>query len=172
MSFSSNQPLLSNQLSVSLDYPSPKDEKNFLDTLSLDRKHIADAMNTKEGALYQLIEQSTFQQYYSTDVDNKFITRNTYRRVYDLVSLNGNFSIPVGVTILALAPNNLISGILQPTRGYGAAIIAGPIYVFYPGPDGNVRFNNTVPAAQTLIVTNSSGAAWTTATWVMEYTKN
>lgn len=171
MSFSSDPSSLVNQLSVSIDYPDPKQDE-FIEILTLDRKRIVDAVNTKEGSIYQLQELGNFQQYYSTDPNNVNLTRNTYRRVYDLVSLNLGVSIPIGVTNIVLSGDNLINGIFQPTRGYGAAIIVGPIYIFYPGPDGNVRFDNTIPAAQILRITNTSGAAWTTATWVMEYTKN
>lgn len=170
MSFSSDPSLQSNQLPISFDIPTDPDQ--FRNFLSLHLKRITDSMNTKEGALYQLQEQSTFQLYYNTSSTNAFSTRNTYRRVYDLVSLNGGIPIPPGATNIVLTGSDLINGIFQPTRGYGAAIIAGPIYVFYPGTDGNVRFDNTVPGAQVIRITNNSGAAWTTATWVMEYTKN
>ena len=170
MSFSSDPSLQANQLPISFDVP--KDQEQFRNFLSLHLKRVTDSMNTKEGAFYQLQEQSTFQGYYSTNTNNLLTNRNTYRRVYDLVALNAAVPIPVGVTNIVLTGSDLINGIFQPTRGYGAAIIAGPIYIFYPGPDGNVRFDNTVPAAQVINITNTSGAAWTTATWVMEYTKN
>ncbi len=63
MSFSSNVPLQSNQLPISLDFPDPT-HPDFLDTLSIAFKRISDAMNTKEGALYTLEEIANFNNYF------------------------------------------------------------------------------------------------------------
>lgn len=96
MSFSSDVPLQSNQLPISIDYPDLDEPKEFLDTLTLDRKRIADSMNSKEGALYDLTEQANFRKFY--DPANTQQTRNSYRSVFDLVILNkGN--IPAGATV-------------------------------------------------------------------------
>jgi len=177
MSYSSDQPLLSNQLPVSIDFPAPESPE-FLNMLSIIYKRTVASMNLKEGSLYPLQETASFIQYFRysdpatfTPDPNNF--RSGYRTTFDLVALNGGVAIPVGNTVLALTATTtppLINGILIPTRGYGAATIAGPIYVFF-GTDFFVRFNNTVPGAQTLRVTNNAGAALTQAYFVMEYLK-
>ncbi len=177
MSFSSDPALLSNQLPISIDFPDTK-APEFLEMLSLIYKRTVASVNLKEGSLYPLQETANFIQYFQyfdpatfTPDPNNF--RSGYRTTFDLVALNGG-PIPIGNTVLALTASTtppLIDGILIPTRGDGAATIAGPIYVFF-GTDFFVRFNNTVPAAQTLIVTNNSGAALTQAYFVMEYLKN
>ena len=106
MSFNSDQPLLSNQLQISIDFPNPSDDE-FLDVITLDRKHIADCMNSKEGALYTLSEQANFRLFYSPgDPQN---TRNSYRSVFDLVQLNGGNIPALGVVSF---PHN-ITGIFN-----------------------------------------------------------
>jgi len=86
MSFSSDQPLQSNQLPISIDFPD-KDDDEFNDILSLTYKRIADNSNTKEGALYLLNEIANFRQFYTPSNPQK--NRNSYRKVFDLVVLNG-----------------------------------------------------------------------------------
>ncbi len=172
MAFSSDIPLQSNQLPISIEFPPIK--KEFDNILSLTYKRIADAVNKKEGGLFQLQENANFNQYFKytsgTNPDpNNF--RNGYRTTYDLVALNGG-PIPVGVTNIVLSGAYLINGILIPTRAYGGATIAGPIYVFINDPQLGVRFNNTNPAAQVIIVTNTTGSPLTQAYWVIEYLKN
>lgn len=172
MAFSSDIPLQSNQLPLSIEFPAVK--KEFDDVLSLTYKRIADAVNRKEGSLFQLQENANFNQYFkyssgTTPDPNNF--RNGYRRTYDLVALNGA-PISAGITNIVLAGADLISGILIPTRAWGGATIAGPIYVFINDPQLGVRFDNTVPAAQVITINNATGAALTQAYWVIEYLKN
>jgi len=174
MSFSSDIALQSNQVSKSIDYP-PTDSKDFIDILTLDRKRVVDSLNTKEGALHLLKELATFQQYFSINPADLMNNRSGYRTDFDLVALNGGVAIPVGVTVLPLTATTqppLINGILYPVHGYGGATIAGPIYIFLNDPQVYVRFDNTVPAAQTVVITNNSGSALTQAYWTMEYLKN
>lgn len=166
MSFSSDIPLLANQLAISIDFPET-DDPNFLNELSLAYKRIADVSNTKEGALYLLQELATFQLYFTTGDPTQL--KNTYRFSYDLVDIFGA-PIPVGTTVIPLTGSNIINGILIPTRGTITATIAGPIYVFWK--DVTVRFDNTVPTAQTIIVTNNTGSVLTQCYFTIEYTKN
>jgi hypothetical protein len=67
MAFSSDIPLTSNQNSISLEVPNPEDPR-FVDITNLILKRFADSMNTKEGALYTLVEQATFQRWYPTSI--------------------------------------------------------------------------------------------------------
>jgi hypothetical protein len=139
-------------MAISLDIPRP-DDKAFQDTLSLYTKQTADIINTKEGALYNKIEQAN------------------YRRTYDLVELNAGVAIPPGFTNIALTGPNLINGVLVPTNGYGAATIAGPQYLFFNSNVIEVRFDNTVPTAQVIRIGNASGFALTQMYFVFEYLK-
>ena len=167
MSFSSDKPLQTNQLPISVQFPN-SDDPNFLGILSLAYKRIVDSVNTKEGALYLLEEVASFQQYFSI-TDNIQKNRNGYRTTYDLVDLNGG---PIGGGLTAIPADPLINGILYPVHGFGAATIAGPIYIFINDPDVYVRFNNTVPTAQTIDIVNNSGSALTQAYWTIGYLKN
>lgn len=177
MSFSSDRPLLSNQLPLSIEFPNP-DEKKFIEVLTLIYKRIANSVNSKEGALYNLQELASYNQFFSYSVPATFTVdpnrfRNGYRTTFDLVSLNGG-PIPAGVTALVLTSTSeppLINGITIPTNGYGAATIAGPQYIFINDPDVYVRFDNTNPAAQEVVITNNSGSDLTQCYWVMEYLK-
>jgi len=67
MAFSSDLPLTSNQNSISLEVPNP-DDPRFVDITNLILKRFADSMNTKEGALYNRVEQATFQRWYPTSI--------------------------------------------------------------------------------------------------------
>lgn len=84
MSFSSDQPLLANQLPISIDFPPPSEEA-FRHTLSLIYKRIANAVNTKEGSLYQLQEIANFQQFFTSG--DPLTLRPGYRRVFELSAI-------------------------------------------------------------------------------------
>jgi hypothetical protein len=182
MAFSSDRALQSNQLPLSIDFP--EEPTQLRETLETSYKRTVGAMNKKEGSLYPLQEVANFQQYFEYSDQTKFIPdpndfRNGYRTTFDLIALNfkqfGSMTIPVGVTILTLSSTTtppLINGILNPTRGYGGATIAGPIYVFINDPQLYVRFNNTVSTAQQIIITNNTGFVLTQVNWVIEFLKN
>lgn len=180
MSFSSDIPLQSNQLELSIDFPDVN-TKDFQNLLSLSYKRITDSVNLKEGSLYTLQELANFQRWFKYSNPATFTidpnnTRNGYRTTFDLVKLNGG-PIPGGVTNLTLTattqppliPTN--NGLLIPTDGWGAATIVGPIYVFINDPQLYVRFNNTVPGAQVIQVTNNTGSPLTQCYWVFSYLK-
>ncbi len=175
MSFSSDVPLQSNQLPISIEFP--KVNKEFDDILSLTYKRVADAVNKKEGSLYLLQELANFEQYFkysSGTTPDPNSTRSGYRVTFDLIKLNGGAPIGAGTTNLVLTATTtppLINGILNPVHGFGGATISGPIYLFINDPDLYVRFDNTNPAAQVVSVVNNTGSNVTQAYWVMEYLK-
>jgi len=179
MSFSSNIPLQSNQLPISINLPTP-DHPDFSDILSLTIKRISDSMNKKEGSLFPLEETANFNQYFKYSDPVNFIAdvvnfRGGYRVTFDLIALNAGVAIGAGVTTLTLTATTqppLINQILYPTRAYGGATIAGPIYIFVNDPELYIRFDNTVPTAQTIIITNNTGSNVTQLYWVMEYLKD
>lgn len=171
MSFSSDLPLQSNQLEISIDFPKT-DTEDFNNLLSLSYKRIVDSVNFKEGSLYTLKEIANFQRFFPNQsgfTDNTFNLRNGYRTTFDMVKLNGA-NISVGVTNLVLTSSTeppAINGALYPTRGVGGAV-ANSVFYFVNDPLIYVRFT---PATQTITITNNSGFVITSFIWTMEYLK-
>jgi hypothetical protein len=95
MSFSSDQPSLVNQLPVSLDLPKTWEQAHEIISIMIKLQN--DAINKKEGSLYIPVELGNFQSYYTRGDANTF--RNAYRKVFDLVGLNGNVNIGAGATV-------------------------------------------------------------------------
>lgn len=158
MSFSSDQPLVSNQLAISIEYPAP-DSPEFLDILSLDRKRIADSVNSKEGALYLLQELATFKQFYTTG--NPQLNRFVYRTTFDLVELNGG---PIAPGPMAPVPHG-ISGLSEAVLIYASCTTTVPEYFTVVYPDiylDNTNINFTNPTANNI----------TRCSVIAEYLKN
>lgn len=167
MTLSSNQPLNTNQLPVSLDV-NPED-KNYQSILLLYLRRIANAVNTKESGLFLLQENANFEQWYQTG--NPQQNRNAYRITADLVVLNGG-NIATGSTSIVLSsstqPQN-ITGYLYPVQGFGGAVDTTGLSYFLNDPSIYVRYQNST---NTIIIQNNSGNALTWCVWVMEYLKN
>jgi hypothetical protein len=164
MSFSSDIPLQSNQLSVSVEFPKP-DDSAFLDTLSLTYKRIADAVNTKEGALYQPVETATFQKYFKPAETQNF--RNVYRMTINFGTLPNTTS--------DTEPHNIdFTENFRVTRIYGAA--TDPVNLLYiPLPYASASgadIELSLDATNVIITTASNRTAFTESTVVIEYTKS
>lgn len=123
---SSDQPLVANQLPISVEFP--RDQQDFINTVSLLYKRIANSVNTKEGALYLPQELATFQQYFTPNDPQTL--RNTYRKTFDMVSLNGG-NIAAGATV-SFAHN--ISSLVACTRIYGTATTSNAPVRYVPLP--------------------------------------
>ena len=156
MSFSSDKPLQSNQLPVSIEFPDT-DDKEFNNVLTLTYKRIADTSNTKEGALYLLNENANFRQFYTANNPQK--NRNSYRKVFDLVILNAGVigagatvSFPHGIT--GLHESDLIYASCTSTDASPKRFsVMGPtVYL----DDTNVFFTNPlgVTLSQAIVVAN------------------
>lgn len=167
MTFSSNIPLNTNQLPISLDV-NPED-KDFENILMLYLRRVANAVNTKESGLFLLQENASFEQWYQ--IANPQQNRNGYRITADLVLLNGG-NIPAGSTSLVLSsstqPMNIM-GYLYPVQGFGGAKDTTGLSYFLNDPDIYVRYNSST---NTIVIQNNSGNALTWCVWVMEYLKN
>ena len=92
MSFSSDEPIITNQLPQTVNLPEMEDQQNFSDTL----EELLKAVNSKEEGLYLLEKKGSGGQYYAKDHEDPL--RNVYRKTFDLVSLNGG-SISGSVTV-------------------------------------------------------------------------
>jgi hypothetical protein len=157
MSFSSDNPLVSNQLPISIDFP--KDLENLRTVLSDNYKKTANIINTKEGALYLYEEIASFKQLSNTTASQPFI--NCYRKTFDLIALNGG-NIGAGATVsFAHGISSLTKSILI----YVSARSTGPEY-----------FTAVYPYcwldATQLHFMNPSASSVSQAIFVAEYTKN
>jgi hypothetical protein len=167
MTFSSDNPLNTNQLPISLD--ANPDEKDFQSILLLYLRRIANAVNTKESGLFLLQENANFEQWFQTA--NPQQNRNAYRITADLVALNGG-NIGGGTTNLVLSSSTQpmkINGYLYPVQGFGGALDTTGLSYFLNDPAIYVRYQ---ASTNTIIIQNNSGNALTWCVWVMEYLKN
>lgn len=167
MNGSSNNPLNTNQLPISLDVN--PDEKNFENILLLYLRRVANAVNTKVSGLFLLQENANFGQWYQ--VSNPQQNRNSYRITADLIVLNGG-NIPTGTTSLILTSSTQpmsIMGYLYPVQGFGGAVDTSGLSYFLNDPQIYVRYNSST---NTIIIQNNSGNALNWCVWVMEYLKN
>ncbi len=167
MTFSSDNPLNTNQLPISFDVN--PEEKEFQSILLLYIRRVANAVNTKESGLFLLQENASFEQWYQ--IADPQQNRNGYRITADLVLLHGG-NIPVGSTSLVLSsttqPMNIM-GYMFPVQGFGGAVDTNGLSYFLNDPSIYVRYQ---ASTNTIIIQNNSGNALTWCVWVMEYLKN
>ncbi len=157
MSFSSDQSLLSNQLSTNVEFDVQKPE--FNDVLNLQYRRIVDSVNTKEGAFYLLREIANFKQIYTLNNPQK--NRNTYRTTLDIINLNGGVIAPAATATVLHGITNATDSVLVYCSCKNSA---GQIFTLvYPD-----AYMNATQA----IVTNISASNITQAMFVAEYTKN
>jgi hypothetical protein len=167
MTFSSDIPLNTNQLPISLDIN--PEERDFENILLLYLRRVANAVNTKESGLFLLQENANFEQWYQ--IGNPQQNRNAYRITADLVMLNAG-NIPAGTTNIVLSSSTqpmIINGYLYPVQGFGGAVDTNGLSYFLNDPDIYVRYNSST---NTIIIQNNSGNALTWCVWVQEYLKN
>jgi hypothetical protein len=167
MTASSNNPVNTNQLPVSLDVN--PDDKGFGETLVSYLRRTANAVNTKESGLFLLQENANFEQWYT--IGNPGQNRTAYRTTLDFVFLNGG-NIPVGTTTITLTSSTqppAIKGYLFPVQGFGAAIDTAGNSYFLNEMGIFVRYNNST---NTFFIQNNIGVALTWCVFVVEYLKN
>jgi len=156
MSYSSNQPLFSNQLPISIEWP--KDQNRFLEELDNTYKRIADAVNTKVGSYFLLQELASFKRQYT--LNNSFSFRSVYRYTYDIISQNAgnvdaNATVNFVTNISGLVSLSNIYGTATTTSGKMFGLVYPYLYV-----EGNF-----------LYVTNPEGVALNQCMVVLEYVK-
>lgn len=173
---SSDSALQVNQLPISIDFPRESDR--FYEELTLLMKRIINSLNTKEGSLYTLIEQFNFNQYFINGDPNNF--RNVYRKVFDMVQLNGG---PIGPGVTVSKPHNI--PLPFPTNLFNGSHIFGSATNSDVAPNGPKRM--PLPYASEIdgknieiflddvnvvIINGSTQTTLTYATIVAEYLKN
>jgi len=149
----------------------PDDFESAKDSISDRENRTASAVNVREIGQYETVELLDGQTWFSTNRQNTGQSQQTrygYRRTFDLIVLNEG-PIPAGATTLRISP--LIQSITTPTRCFGAATIAGPIYVFFPSMFIDITFNNSNPQKQTITITNNVGSNLTQCYVTIEYLK-
>lgn len=164
MAFSSDSPLLSNQLPISVEFPEdPKELSRILDLLY---KRIANSVNSKEGALYVPQEVAAFQQYFAS-ATNPLQFRPVYRRVVIFGALPNT-------ALKSVAHGIAFGTTFSATRIYGAA--SDPVNFIYlplpyasPTAANNIELN--VDATNVNITTGSNRTAFTICTVVIEFMK-
>jgi hypothetical protein len=172
MSFSSNPSLLIDQLPVSVDIP--RDAAQLQQVLTLLYVRMARAINTKSGSLYSLTEFGNFEQYNTTidPVAQLTIFRDVYRKVFDMVALNGS---PISPGATVSFPHN-IQGITFGTTIYGAATNSDSPVKYIPLPYVSAtavtdQVQVYMTSTNIVLVNGSTQSALTSATIVCEYLK-
>ncbi len=169
MSFSSDQPLLSNQLPISVELPRD-DTELLVETLELLYKRIANSANTKVGSLYNLQEVANFNQYFTpqatvTTTGNAFAYRPGYRKTFEIGA------IAPGAT---LTTAHGITGITALTQIYGACLTAVPDFRPIPYVSAtavNTQISVRADTTNFIIVNGAAAPAIVSGSLVMEYLK-
>lgn len=157
MSSFSDPALSVNQLPLSVEIPR---EIDLSEILSLLYKRIANVVNTKEGAFYDLIEQGNFEQFFTPGVP--FTYRPDYRKTFDFVGLNGA-NIPAGATVAF--PHGII-GLKFNTWIWCSCTSVNPAGEFFTVVFPQARADNV-----NVTLTNPSAFALNSAIFVFEYLK-
>lgn len=150
-------PINSQTAFLSNDFTLPDDFSAAIELINKREFHTAACVNLKEIGQYETTELLTGQTWFRTRFEpNQYgqsqLTRYGYRRVFDLVALTGG-PIPTGNTTIRINPP--IQAIVIPTKGYGAATIAGPQYFFFPSVDITFYFDNSDPTMQSITIDNT-----------------
>jgi hypothetical protein len=157
---------------LSEDFYLPTDNQDLMIEMIAKREALtASILNVKEIALYDISEILTGQSWFSkrnSTYGQSSVRRIAYRRVFDLVALNGG-PILTGSTQISISP--IISSITVATKSYGAATIAGPKYVFLPSADISIIFDNSIPTSQKIIITNGLAGSLIQCYYTIEYLK-
>ena len=156
MSFSNDPSVQANQLPISVDWPN--NYTDFVGEIDNTYKRIANAVNTKEGALYLLTEQANFNRIYKSS--NPQALRNGYRYVYDVILLNAG-NIGAGATVNF--PHNIISLVALTDIYCTATTVGGKMFgIVYP---------NLYVQGTDFYVTNPDGTSLKQCMVVLEYVK-
>lgn len=174
MAYSSDFALLSNQLPISIDFPRDKESYDeLIQCIDLLYKRIANAVNTKEGAIYQPIELASFGRYplRSTTapypyLPNQFV--NIYRKTIDFGALPNT-------ALKSVAHGIAFTTAFKMTIIYGCATDpVNQLYIPIPfsSPTLNQNIKIDIDGTNINITTAIDYSAFTMCNVVLEYSKN
>lgn len=169
MTFSSDQPLLVNQLPQTIDLP---EEPELLRQLLANHlRDISNSVNSKEGGLYSLLEQYCSNQYFI--LTNPQLFRNVYRKTFDMVDLNGG---PIVAGATASFAHN-ITGVVAATRIFGTATNSDVPPKFIPLPYASATLVTDqvqvyMTSTNVVIINGSTQTDLTQCYVTLEYVKN
>lgn len=158
MGVSSDQPLQSNQLPLSIDFS--EDPVVLRETLTDTYKRTVDSMNTKVGGLYPLQEVASFKRFFTEGEPFKY--RNIYRKTFVVDPAVLNF------------PHN-IPGIVFVTEMYGVMLTSQPDWRPIPFTSASLvtdQVSLKVTTTNIVIVKGATAPAIVEAFVVLEYVKN
>jgi hypothetical protein len=174
MGFSSDQPLVSNQLPVSTEFSHNVEEyEDFVEDLELLYKRVAASVNTKVGGLFVPYEVATFKQFplRSTTAPFPYLPQqftNVYRKTVDFGALPNTAlkSVAHGITFTANSKATMI---------YAAA--TDPVNLLYipipfSSPTLNENIKISIDATNINITTAIDYSPFTMCNVVLEYSKN
>lgn len=164
MSVSSDQPLLANQLPISLEIPLPTDAE-FVPVLSLLLKKMIDTVNTKEGSLYLPQEIANFMKLYGSSTDPQTF-RNGYRKLFIIGA------IAAGATSTTA---HGITSLTQIIHRSGEAITAVPDFRSIPYASATLvtdQIQLTIDGTNIVIVNGATAPNITSAVVWFDYVKN
>lgn len=164
MSFTSDNPLQTNQLPISVEYPQDPKLLQVVNTETY--KRTANAVNTKTSGLYLPQEIASFQQYFTSG--NPMQNRDVYRKVVDFGALPNTAAKTVAHGITFDSNSTL-------TRLYAAA--TDPVNLLYiPIPYASPTLANNIElsldSTNVIITTGNNRSAFTTCYVVIEWLKN
>lgn len=148
MSFSSDQPQLSNQLPLSIDFP--EEQVLFLETLGLTYKRIVDSTNTKIGGIFLIQQLANFERWFLQSDNAPFTidpqrTRNGYRNTLNMIALNGGpIASGATVTVPHNIPLTIDSSITRIYGGARSAPGANPFFLPIPYPPNPTALNTSI----------------------------
>lgn len=162
MSYSSDNPQITNQLETTVDFEGS--ERLFKDTLTNAYRKVATSVNAKTGGLYQPQEISNSEQYFTPNNPQKL--RNVYRMTVDFGGLPNNTTKSVSHGINFTSEFTL-------TKAYGASTDADSL-LYIPLPYASATGANIellITASQVTIITNSNRSNFIITYVVIEYCK-
>lgn len=164
--FSSNDPLLVNQLTVSLKLP--KETEKYEEFFNEYFNKVANASNSKPSGLFDLRERGNFKRYFTPDDPLKL--RNVYRYVSDIHDEVGG-DLTAGNTY-TVAHN--ITGIDTPTALYGTATDSSGNFLPlpYPSTTANANIELFADATDITLILGAAAATLEQAYVTFEYTKD
>lgn len=92
MSFSSDNPQVTNQISQTINLPKIQQSDLFQERLEDLLRNIANNVNGKIGGVYDQNEKGTSEQYFIDNNPQRY--RQVYRKTFDMVDLNGGNIAP------------------------------------------------------------------------------